>query len=316
MLVRRLLEEGRAVRVVVPEGEDTRSIDGLDVERVTADVRDAAAMARAFAGADLAFHLAAIITPSPRRRDLMRSVNVDGTRNVIRACLQCGVRRLLYVSTVHALAVGDGPVDGRLGFSVDAAVGDYGRTKAQAALDVQDAVAHGLDAVIACPAGVVGPHDYRPSDFGQTLLDAMQRRVPMVLQGGFDFVDVRDVADGLLRAATRGKSGGVYVLSGEWLSIREVCAKAAAMAGVRAPRIALPTGLATPTAFAADAWGRLVGRTPRLSRFTVRTLTRKVRFSSVVAREELAWSARPVRESLADAVRWLARDRGIELPAS
>ena len=114
-------------------------------------------------------------------------------------------------------------VDESCGFDPGKSRGGYDRSKAQASLDVLKAVKQGLNAVIACPTGVIGPYDYRGSIMGRVIRDlALNSIRAMPAEGGYDFVDVRDVATGLILAAEKGKAGEAYILSGEYISIREL----------------------------------------------------------------------------------------------
>ncbi|MBN1485985.1 MAG: NAD-dependent epimerase/dehydratase family protein, partial [Chloroflexia bacterium] len=193
-LVRALLERKERVRALVYPGDRTRSIEGLSLERIPGDVCDPDSLRAAFAGADTVYHVAGIVSIIPGREDLLERVNVGGTRNVVQACLHCGVRRLVYVASIHALV--EPPhgtvIDERMPFDPRRIATEYGRSKARASLEVLRGVEQGLDAVIACPSGIVGPHDFMPSVVGKLLIDAAQRRLPAYVRGGYDFVDVRD----------------------------------------------------------------------------------------------------------------------------
>ena len=166
VLVRQLLSRGADVRVVIPPFEDTASLDGLKVEMVEGDVRKIDSLIQAFKGGDVVYHLAGIISILPGKSELLYQVNVVGTRNAVEACLKTGVRRLVYTSSIHAIV---GPphgtiIDKTFPFDPDRTRGDYDRSKAQATLEVLKAVERGLDAVIVCPTGVIGPYDYKLSE--------------------------------------------------------------------------------------------------------------------------------------------------------
>ena len=171
-------------------------------------------------GVDFVFHLAGIISIMPGRDELMRKVNIQGTKNILKAARKCGVKRVLYTSSIHALSRNcDGVIDEQVPFDPNNPAGEYDRTKAEASMAVQDAARKGLDAVIVCPTGVIGPFDFRGSEMGELLRGFMQKKPHVLIEGAYDFVDVRDVARGMILAVEKGRSGEVYILSGEQIKI-------------------------------------------------------------------------------------------------
>lgn len=173
-LVRALLQRGESIRAVAQM--DTSALEGLDVELVRGDVCDLSSLIRCFSGAATVYHLAGHISISKEKGSRADAVNVEGTRNVVRACLERGVGRLLHVSSIHAMA--DPGKNAVLDEATPLAVGArnslYDRTKALGEKAVHEAVEQGLNAVVVAPTAVVGPFDYRPSHFGRVVL-AMAR---------------------------------------------------------------------------------------------------------------------------------------------
>jgi dihydroflavonol-4-reductase len=317
VLVRELRRLGRAVRVVVPPGEDVTPLDGLELELAAGDVRDRTALARAFRNADTVYHLAGIISISRRSRRLLDAVNVHGTRNVVQACLQNGVRRLVYTSSVHALVeppAGVATCEPKR-FEPESVIGAYGRSKARASLEVLAGVQQGLDAVLVFPSGVVGPFDHKGSDMGQLMIDFARRRLPAYLDGAYDFVDVRDVVSALIAAAERGRTGEGYVISGSVITVRELMALLERVTGVKAPRLVMPYWLAGLAATLSPVWYGLTRGRPRFTRYSLHVLRSNCLMDNRKARRELTFTPRPVEESVADAVRWFAAAGRIKLPA-
>jgi len=171
---------------------------------------------------------------------------VEGTRNVVSACLETGVRRLVYVSSIHALV--EPPhgtvIDESAPFDPSRISFPYGRSKARASLEVLEAVERGLDAVIVCPTGIIGPHDYVPSEMGELFITFARGGLPAYVDGGYDFVDSRDVAAGLISAARLGRAGEVYVVFGERITVRELLLPLEELAGVKALRLRLTAQVA------------------------------------------------------------------------
>ena len=222
VLVRELLSRGEKVRALILPGEDTRSLDGLPVERVEGNVLDLDSLRAAMQDVDVVFHLASLVSITKDQEELVRKENVDSTRNVIEAVRDARVRRLVYTSSIHALErppIGT-PVNEALKFDPENAAGVYDQTKAEASLLVKQAASEGLDAVILCPTGVTGPYDFRRSEVGELILSFMQKRITFLVEGAYDFVDVRDVATGQILARDYAKSGETYILGGERIELK------------------------------------------------------------------------------------------------
>jgi dihydroflavonol-4-reductase len=305
-LVRSLLERGEQVRVVVLPNDPAPAIAGLPVERVEGDVRDLGSLIWAFRNADRVFHLASLITITPGRSDLLQQVNVQGTRNVVEACLRSGTRRLIYVSSIHALV--EPPhgtlIDESMPFDPTRIATEYGRSKAQAAIEILAGVERGLDAVIICPTGIVGPHDFQPSEVGRLFLNVARRRMPAYVQGAYDFADVRDVVQGLLAAAEKGGRGEKYILSGETTTVRRMMGYLEESAGVRAPRLGLPANLARSVAKLALSYARWTKTRPLFTDESVDILSSNCCISHEKATRELGYSPRPFRETVRDTIHW------------
>ena len=303
-LVRALLAEGRRVRVLLHR--DRRALAGLDVEAVPGDVGDRQSLVRAFAGAELVYHTAAYI--SLLMHDWVRSAetNVVGTRNVVEACLQSGVRRLVHFSSIHALDLEmcSGSIDETCPLVDGPPHPPYDRSKAAAEMEVRQGIVRGLDAVILNPTGVIGPWDYRPSHFGAALLLLARGKIPGLINGGVDWVDVRDVAWGALRAAERAPAGAKYLLPGHWVSVRDLAETVAGASGVRAPRFTSPLFLAQAVAPLATLYALLTRTTPIYTSVSLRALGRRFEVSYAQATRDLGYQPRPFAETIADTLAW------------
>lgn len=310
-LVRELLSRGRRVRVVVHgngngsgRSETARALADLDVEKVEADVCNFESMRRAFAGADVVFHLAAQISIAKETDQKVEAVNVGGVENVVRACQENRVRRLVHMSSVHALAAepSDQPIDETRPLVDDPRALAYDRSKARGERVVLRAVSEGLDAVIVSPASVLGPHDYRPSLQAQSLLMLIRNSVPASVAGAYNWVDVRDVVAGTLAAEERGRRGERYLLSGHLCSLAGISRLLAEFSGGRAPLLTLPLWSAWLGLPFVVAYGKLTGKPPLYTGPALRILASNCNFTNDKARRELGFSTRPLRETVGDAV--------------
>ena len=308
VLVRELLARGVVVRALVLPDDDKRSIAGLDIETVHGDVTDPVSLKSAFVGAELVFHLAGIITIMPGMASVLERVNVGGMRNVIAACRASGVRRLVYTSSIHAIA--EPPlgtvIDESQPFDPERVLGDYAKSKARATLLLLDEIRKGgLDAVICCPTGVIGPWDYGISNIGQLILDFASGHLKSYVSGAYDFVDVRDVARGLVLAAEKGKSGRHYIFSGAQVQVPELMEELARDIGYPAPTYRIPTIIARTAGILASVYYRLLRRKPVFTAYSIDVLRSNSLVSSARACEELGFTSRPWRESIHDQVEWL-----------
>lgn len=307
VLVRDLLAQGLDVCALVLPNDDCRPLTGLEVKIIYGDVTDLTSLESAFAGADLVFHLAGIVTIMPGMASLLERVNVGGMRNVIAACRTVGVRRLIYTSSIHAVA--EPPhgtvIDESQPFDPDRVLGDYARSKARATLLLFDEVRKGgLDAVICCPTGIIGPYDYAISNIGQLILDFASGHLKSYVSGAYDFVDVRDVARGLVLAANKGQTGRHYIFSGAQVQVPELMKELARNIGYPAPTYRIPAVIARTAGVLASAYYRLLRRRPVFTAYSIDVLRSNSLVSSARARKELGFTTRPWQESIRDHVEW------------
>ena len=315
VLVRELVRRGQNVRAVVHPSDTTEALAGLEVEVVRADVRQYDSLVPAFAGADLVYHLAGIVTISGGQSRLLHEVNVLGARNVARACLEAGVRRVVYTSSVHALEVPPVgvPLCETTEFRPEALDGDYARSKARASIEIRESVERGLDAVIVFPSGIIGPYDFRLSEMGHLFTDFARGRLKAYVDGAYDFVDVRDVVAGLILAAERGRRGEGYILSGERGSVKGLLALLEQVTGVRATARRLPFWLARFAARFAPAYYWLKHAKPRFTSYSLRVLASNCLMSSVKAARELGYAPRPLRETVKNTIEWFVATGRLQL---
>jgi len=313
VLVRELLNRGEKVRVLILPGEDTRSLNGLPVDCVIGNVLDPESLSWAMRDVDTVFHLAALVSITEDKANLLEAVNVDGTRNVINAAKAAHVKQLVYTSSIHAL---ERPPKGvqiseALAFDPENPAGPYDRTKAQASLLVKAAADQGLDTRILCPTGVVGPYDYRRSEMGGLILDFMQRRVNFMVDGAFDFVDVRDVAKGQILARDNGKPGETYILGGETIELKWLHTLVQKITGKETPLITFPLPIAMIVAPMAEMYYKISKTKPRFTRYSLETVFSNSEISSEKAKTELGYQATPLVKSITDTVRWWWDNFGI-----
>lgn len=298
------------LRQLVDSGHEVTAIDRVQptgatesaVTWVNGDVLDPASMRSALDGAEVVYHLVAVITLA-QHNDAAWRINTEGVRTVAEAALAVGARRMVHASSIHAFNqyTCGGRIDENTPRSIDASLPVYDRSKFQGEQELRSVIEQGLDAVICNPTGVYGPIDHSDSRINTTLWDAARGRVPVMIGGGFDLVDVRDVATGLILAGENGRTGENYLLSGTMNTIMEVTQLAARVNGKRGPRFAIPAKVISGALPVLEPVGKLLG-SDRVSRAAMGALLAAPEIDGSKARTELGYRPRPTEETVRDLV--------------
>ncbi len=313
-VARLLLAQGQQVRLLVRPSSAGANIAGLAVEIAYGDLRDAASLAMACRGCSGLYHVAADYRLWVRdTRELYQS-NVEGTRALMLAALEAGVKRVVYTSSVATLGYHrDGtPADEDTPVTIDDMIGHYKRSKYLAERVVDDLIAsHGLPAVIVNPSTPIGPRDIKPTPTGRVVRDAALGRIPAFVDTGLNVAHVDDVAHGHLLAFERGVIGRRYILGGEDLSLRAILTLVARLCGRKPPTLELPRRAVYPVAWVSEWIARLShGPEPQVTIDGLKMAAKKMYFDSSRARRELRYQSRPAGEAIADAVAWF-RAQGV-----
>ena len=255
-------------------------------------------------------HTAGIIDISEHVSPRLYDVNVNGTKNILALCKEYQIKRLVHVSSVHAIPEPDkiSVLEEVNSFSPDAVVGGYAKTKAEATQAVLDSVKDGLDAVVVHPSGILGPYDQSGNHLVQMVTDYINGKLPACVNGGYDFVDVRDVANGCLLAAAKGKSGECYILSNRHYEVKEVLEMVRKVAGGRKLPV-LPMWMAKMAAPAMQWIAERRKERPLYTSYSLYTLQSNDKFSHDKATRELGYAPRDLKETLSDTVRWYRKEQ-------
>ena len=298
---------GRPVQVRGLVFGDKKEQDTGNIHYYSGDVREPETLRPLFEGCEdmetVVIHTAGIIDISSHVSPELYDVNVNGTKNILALCREYPVKRLVYVSSVHAIPEQKrGNVTGEIrDFSPDAVVGGYAKTKAEATREVRRAAQEGLDAVVVHPSGILGPYDRSGNHLVQMVAEYLHGTLPACVKGGYDFVDVRDVAEGCLLAAEKGRKGECYILSDRYCEIREVLEIAGAVSGKKKLPV-LPLWMAKMAAPFIQLHARRKKRRPLYTAYSLHVLGTGERFSHKKATEELGYHPRDLKVTIRDMV--------------
>lgn len=310
-LAAELLAAGWRVRATRRASTKIEHLADLAIDWVPGDLDDEPALAAAFTGADVVFHCAAAVTIVPKVTPAIHAANVGGTRRVLAAMRTAKAGRLVHTSSVVAIGVStDGqPCDETAVWNLDqhGLADAYSLTKREAEDVVRAAT--DVDAVIVNPGYMLGPRDARPSSSG-ILIKLARRKLPGYTPGTNNFVDVRDVARGMILAAERGARGQRYILGGDQLGYRDFFARVAEVAGVKPPGRAIPRLIAMALGRAGDVMYGLTGKEPLINSTQVRYgFSRTFTFTSARAERELGYRHGSLEVAIADALAWFRAHR-------
>ncbi len=304
-VVRLLLQRGDRVRIFARNSSRRANIKGFKCEIVVGDLKDSMSLERCVQGCRRVFHVAADYRLWARTPQEIYDSNVAGTRNLLSACCEAGVERVVYTSTVGAIGMRrDGqPADEETPVSLDDMIGHYKRSKFMAEQVAHEFAASGLPVIVVNPTTPVGSGDIKPTPTGKIILDFLKGRMPAYVDTGLNIVGVEDVARGHLLAEEKGRVGERYILGGENWSLEEILEALASICGKRTPRMPIPWIVALLAGYLDNfVMGAILRREPFIPLEGVRMARYKMYVSSEKARRELVYDPRPVEQALRDAV--------------
>lgn len=312
----RMLEhdDNAEVRAFVLNGESISSLNNLKCSIYYGDVTKADTLNSIFDGSGDAeifvIHCAAVVYIKSKYNSRVYDVNVNGTKNIVDKVLEYNAK-LIYVSSVHAIPEkSDGDLISEVSiFNPDDVVGLYAKTKAEAARYVMDSVKDkGLNACIVHPSGILGPYDFSNSHLTALVREIVRGKLPMCVKGGYDFVDVRDVAKGIIMACDKGKKGECYIMSGEFVSIKKLADLVCDVVGRKRIKVVLPIIIAKIVAPFYEMYYNVKGKTPLFTKYSLYTLSSNSNFSNEKAKRDLGFVTRDITDTVRDMVMWILGD--------
>jgi len=307
VLTRVLAKKSEKIRVLIFPSENYDYLKPLPVEIVLCDIRDRNTLDTALKNSTIVYHLASIISIGKTPKEKLLETNYEGTKNVLDACVKNKVKKLIYVSSIHAFEdFRGGPITETCRIDPALALGDYGCTKAMATNLVLQYFRKGnLDVRVACPTGIIGPYDFKDSEMGHLIKMYLKKQLPLAINGSYDFVDVRDVANGLILIEKKGLSGEVYLLPGKNIELEAFFKMLSAITGYNQIPKMLPNFLIKPALLIMNNYYKLSKEIPLFTKEAVKILHSNSNISGAKATKELGYKVRSLRETLAATVFWL-----------
>ncbi len=306
-VARQLLFRDAELRLLVRPTSRLDNIADLPAERVVGDLRDSESLKRGMSGCEFVFHVAADYRLWSRHGQELYDSNVEGTRNVLAAARDSGVRRVIYTSSVATMGFGNNGrlTDEKTPVTLSNMIGDYKRSKFMAEQLAIAAARAGQNVVIVNPTTPIGERDIKPTPTGRIVVDFLRRKFPAYVDTGLNLVDVADCAQGHLLAMEKAVPGERYILGGENLTLKQILDKLSAITGLPSPKIKLPYAVAYATGVVDTlVSGKLLQREPRVTLDAVRMGRKKMFITSAKAERELGWNPGPVDGALRRAVEW------------
>jgi dihydroflavonol-4-reductase len=306
-VARVLSEQGAGLRLLVRSSSNLKNLEGLNAERVVGDLCQPDSLEKAISGCEVVFHVAADYRLWVRDPEQMYRANVEGTRALLKAAKKCGVRRVVYTSSVATMGfTSNGHLaDENSPVTLENMIGPYKRSKFMAEQVAIEAGRTEMDVVTVNPTTPVGDHDIKPTPTGRIVVDFLKKKFPAYVDTGLNLVDVDECAHGHVQAFEKGKSGERYILGGENLTLKQILDKLAAITGLPSPTIKVPYVVALATGVVDEVFtGRLLGKEPRATIDAVRMGKKKMFVTSAKAERDLGWKQVPVDDALRRAVEW------------
>lgn len=303
VVCRQLIEKGFRVRALCRS--DTRALEGVNVEIVPGNVLDPASLEKLVEGCDAVIHCAAIISINGDPNGMVFKTNTEGPANVLAAAARAGLRRMIHVSSVHAVEElpHNQPFNEQRPYKKAGAYPyDYSKAVGEQVLCGH---AGGPEIIIVRPSAVIGPFDFKPSELGAAMVRFMRRQIPALPEGGYNFVDVRDVASSIINALETGKSGQVYHLTGTYYSMKNFAQLFQKVTGIKTTRRVLPYRLMRPMARFMEGWAKMTGTPPLFTREAIDAVKNgHPDMDNSKAVRELGHQCRPLEESIRDFYKW------------
>lgn len=307
-LIPMLIAKGHRVKALVNKSKLPFSHPAVEI--IQGDLLDKSALTKLVEGCEVVIHTAAKISINSNRDPSVYDTNVNGTISIFNSASHAGVKRFLHISSIHAYNQSpvSEPLDENRVYCTDSAAG-YDRSKRDAEKFILSQAGNHMEAVVLNPTAVVGPGDHRPSLMGQAIMDLYNNKVPMLIKGGFDFCDVRDVSSGIISAIEKGRHANRYLLSGKWHSLNNLHSLIMKIKGEKKQVMVLPGWAGYAGLPFINLAAKISKKEPLYTKESLSTLIHgNCNIISRKAAEELGYTCRPLSETMTDSINWFKQN--------
>ncbi|HRO76431.1 MAG TPA: NAD-dependent epimerase/dehydratase family protein [Crocinitomicaceae bacterium] len=312
-LITELIKQGHSVRALIHNRN--KGLENLPIEFVNGNTLNPTDCDNLCKEMDAVFHLAAIVSINGDPDGKVMNINVNGTKNMLDACVKHKIQKMVHFSSIHAYDTQptNEPLDETRAFAGENAF-PYERSKATAQKMVHEyATKHNLNVSIINPTGVLGFPDYLPSIKGKLLIDFYNGKIPVLVPGGFDWVDVRDVVKTAISALHNGKAGESYLTSGKYYSVKDFAAIISKITGKKTPKTVAPLWLLNLSLPFISLYGKVTKTEPLYTSESLKSLIEGNKtINNQKAQEQLGHTVRPIEETLTDSYAWLKENNFIK----
>lgn len=306
-----LVKAGYVVRALILHDDSPTRLEKLGCQVYEGDVTDISSLDAFFQVSNpqetILIHCAGIVSIANKYSELIDKVNYQGTKNIVTMFEKYQLDRLVYVSSVHAISelTNEQLITEPDFFDENKVVGAYAKSKAKTSQFIKEKAKVGLNVVLVHPSGIIGPGDNGSGHLTMMIEDYLNGQLTSRVKGAYDFVDVRDVATGIVSAALRGRAGEGYILSGHKVNLGTFFSILQKLAGKKTIIHILPTWFARLSAPLAELYYKLRGRPPIYSKYSLYTINSNANFSHDKATKELGYATTPFEETLKATINWL-----------
>ena len=304
-VIQALIKNNENVTCLVLPRDNSDYLKSLGCQIIEGDVRNKELLNNLIEIDDVVIHLAGIISISKKNENLVYDVNYQGTKNIADACMKAGAR-LIYTSSVHVLkALKQGKINEEVGFNIKSHRGPYEESKSLATNYVFECFKKGLKGLVLYPSAIIGPQDTFVGEVSNALIMLYKKKMPAYIKGGYSFVDVRDVANGIISAAYSEINAKGYILSNEYISIKNLMKLVYTHYGYKHMPPYCPLFLVYIGLPFIALWAKIRNKTPIFTRIMLKTVLSNGDFDNSNAKKDLQFKVRPLEESIVDSIEWL-----------
>lgn len=310
-LVRLLIEKGFSVRGLIHVNKN--ALKEIPIELYEGDICDAEIIDAFCKDLDIIVHCAGFIGIEKNLSETTFEINVEGTKNLVGACLKNKIKKLVHVSSIQAFKVNGKDIIDENSEIATSLCDSYSYSKQLGEQEIRKGIDKGLQACIVNPTSIIGPYDFNPGAQSVAILKIANRRIPALIKAGFDWVDVRDVAEGILGAIHKGQTNANYLLSGHWKTFKEVSSEINSWNNQSPIKVYFPIAFAEFGAVFQELWSKLSGQPPLLTREAMQFVRNTPRnISNQFAKETIDYQARPFEETIMDTLNWMNQQNWIK----